>query len=105
MWNLWGENKGEPRADKVGADRWNELRSRIEAMEAKIAELTEQTAPLADLPVQWATTTTQLRRLVGHITKTAALDAHRPPDQPPPPTPRPLTQDEVIHRMNNGGAA
>ena len=89
--------EGTERADEGGADRWQAIESRIKQIEDRLTEM-------GDLPVQWATTTTQLRRLVGHVTKTAALDTHRPPE-PPPAAPRPLTQDEVIHRMNNGGVA
>lgn len=86
-----------------GVERCHVLEGRVEKLEARLDQLHEKIATLTDLPVQWATTTTQLRRLVGHVTKTAALDRN-PPEPPPPAPPHELTQDDVIAQLNRAPA-
>lgn len=88
--------EGNERADEGGgATDQSSLLGRIEALETAIAEFRDLADTLRPLPVQWATTTKQLNRLVGHITKTNAIDNVIPPSNGPAP-PRVLTQDDVI---------
>jgi len=93
MWNPF-ETKPVARPNEGEDSEWSKLEARVKALEEKTAEVLE-------IPVQWATTTAQLRRLVGHITKTNALD-RLPPAAPSTAEPArtPLTQEELIANMN-----
>jgi hypothetical protein len=100
MWKNWFGAKDEKRAVEGGGDRWPKLESRVEDIEARLVDLHRKFDSVAELPVQWATTTTQLRRLVGHITKTQGLDALKPPAPSGPTIVRPMTQDDVIQLVH-----
>jgi hypothetical protein len=100
MWKTWLAAKGDKRAVEGGEDRWPKLESRIEDIEARLVDLHRKFDSVAELPVQWATTTTQLKRLVGHITKTQAIDAVQPVAPAGPTIVRPMTQDDVIQLVH-----
>jgi len=96
MWKNWLWAKEKNRADEGGGERWGKLESRVETIEEKLTELHRKFDSVAELPLQWAATLQQLRRLAGHVTKSNAIDNRPQAAQNPPPAPRPLTQDDVI---------
>lgn len=101
MLKTWPWAKSEKRASEGDLDRWAKLESRVETIEVKLIEAHQKLDSVVELPLQWATTLTQLRRLVGHVTKSNALDQRSVTTAPPPVVVQsPLTQDDVLMKIH-----
>ena len=87
MWKLWktSGDKGEAKGEDPSVLR------QLRTIEERLKVLDEVEQKIRSLELDWATTTHKIGRLVGHLTKTKALDETPKIDA----TPRPRTIDDL----------
>ncbi len=81
MWKLWKSSKTEG----IVQGDWAEIRARLQALESR----------QNSLEVDWATTFAKTRRLLGHLTKTVAIDEQKA-QAPPVAQKREPTIEEIL---------